>query len=124
MCGKIIPNNRTEIDLKEFYLKRAEENLPELIHERVTPDVGALLLQKGESAVIDLGNHYVGYFSFRMNWVEKYVDAPIRLRIRFCEEERELCDDYSTYHGTLNASWLQEEVIHVDFPEELRMPRR
>ena len=110
--------------MKEFYLKRAEENRPELIHEKITPNVGAKLLKKGESAVIDLGNHYVGYFSFRMNWVEKYVDAPIRLRIRFCEEERELCDDYTTYHGTLNASWLQEEVIHVDFPEELRMPRR
>lgn len=30
--------------MKEFYLKRAEENLPELIHERVMPDAGALLL--------------------------------------------------------------------------------
>ena len=82
------------------------------------------MLNKGDEIVLDLGNHYVGYFSFMLNYVDMYIDAPVKLCVRFCETRRELDDDYSTYSGTLCESWLQEETIIVDFPELYKFTRR
>ena len=46
------------------------------------------------------------------------------MELRFCETARELEDDSNDYHGSLCRSWLQDEVINVDFPGVYRMPRR
>ena len=110
--------------MKKYYLEMAEKNLPPLIATNIKPSPQRAVLNKGDTLVIDLGNHYVGYFSFVLEKVEEYIDAPVRLVVRFCEAERELCDDYEDYHGWLSASWLQEEVINVDFPGRYKMPRR
>ncbi len=110
--------------MKIQFLKKADENLPTLHKTVITPDLPLTVLNGGDALTIDLGNHYVGYFSFTMGYPAMYIDAPVTLVVRFCETERELTDDFSAYHGSLCASWLQEEVINIDFPGEYKMPRR
>jgi hypothetical protein len=59
-----------------------------------------------------------------MDWVDVYIDAPVTLKIRFCECEREISDDFDDYHGTLSRSWLEEDTVNIDFPGLYKMPRR
>lgn len=106
------------------FLKKADQNLPKIKTTTVKPDSEAGVLDVGSEIVIDLGNHYVGYFSFKMWYVNEYIDAPVTLAVRFLETERELSDDYSVYGGWLCQSWLQEDIIKVDFPGIYKMPRR
>jgi len=110
--------------LKEYYLKKADENLPEIFTRSIVPDAEPVCMNNGEEYIIDLGNHYVGYFSFKLTHVDAYLDAPVRLKIRFCESEQEIDDDYSDYHGWICASWFQEEIINLDFPQLYKLPRR
>ena len=110
--------------MKEVYLQKADENLPDINEEIIIPEFPHTILQKNDEIVLDLGNHYVGYFSFTLSCVDIYIDAPVKLCVRFCETKRELDDDFSAYKGSLCESWLQEEIINIDFPEEYKMPRR
>lgn len=110
--------------MREYYLKKADENLPELVKTNIYPDIEQVNMNNGDVLTLDLGNHYVGYFSFKMWYVERYIDAPVRIRIRFCETKRELEDDYNDYKGFLCASWLQEDVVNIDFPGVYKFPRR
>ena len=110
--------------MKLYYLKKAEESLPALKAKTVSPNIDSKIMQRGDSLIIDLGNHYVGYFSFKMWYVDMYIDAPVTMSVRFCETKRELDDDYSNYKGLLCRSWLQEEIINIDFPGRYEMPRR
>jgi len=110
--------------MKEYYLKKAEENLPKINITKICPDLDPVILNSGDTFVIDLGTHYVGYFSFKMWYAERYIDAPVRLAVRFCEVKEEIDDDYSDYKGFLSPSWLQEEIINIDFPGEYKMHRR
>jgi len=127
-CGIVLENPKTYnivgAKMREYYLKKAEENFPKLISDTVIPDIGKKELHNNDSIVIDLGNHYVGYFSFCMNPVDTYIDAPVRLYAKFCETARELDDNFSEYKGLLCGSWLQEEIINIDFPGVYEMPRR
>ncbi len=109
--------------IKDF-LSLADSNMPTLRSERICPSVEPTVLSSGSSMVVDLGNHYVGSFSFRMEPYKEYIDAPVRLLVRFCEIERELEDDYSTYNGWICRSWLQDEIVNIDFPGVYTMPRR
>lgn len=110
--------------MKEYYLRKAEENLPCLKHKKIEPDVPLTVLDCGDELVIDLGNHYVGYFSFKMWFVDQYIDAPVTLNVRFCETVGELNEDYSVYNGWLCQSWLQDDTVKIDFPGIYGMPRR
>ena len=110
--------------MKNTYLKKANDNMPHIYEREIRPDVNPGILQKDDEFVIDLGNHYVGYFSFVMNYYDIYIDAPVRLSIQFCETKRELEDDFSSYKGSLSSSWLAEEIVNIDFPGEYKMPRR
>ena len=61
---------------KEYYLKKADENLPEIFSEEIRVFCDVRELKKGDSIVLDLGNHYVGYFSFVLGYlvhVYKYI---------------------------------------------------
>ena len=51
--------------MKELYLKKADMNLPKLNEKPVFPETTQHILDKNDTIVIDLGNHYVGYFSFK-----------------------------------------------------------
>lgn len=110
--------------MNTYYLNKAEEYLPKLIQTEVLPDRSEAILENGESVVLDLGAHCVGYFSFRMWWVDQYLDAPVRVAIRFCETAKELDDDYHQYRGGLCSSWLPEDIFTLDFPGEYKLPRR
>lgn len=106
------------------FLKKADENLPEIYEKRIDLQVGSKEFEKGDSMVIDMGNHYVGYFSFTLNCLENYLDAPVRLYIKLCETERELEDDFNAYNGWICSTWLQQEYINLDNPIEYTLPRR
>lgn len=110
--------------MKNKFLEQAEKNMPQFFEESITPAYRPGPLSAGDEVVLDLGGYYVGCFSFRLNYVDTYIDAPVRLSLKFCETKRELSDDFSKYNGTISASWLQEEIINADNPEEYFLPRR
>ena len=66
--------------------------------------------------MLDLGEHVVGYFSLTFDKIYDFVDAPVRLIIRFGEDLRETHDDFSQYKGVLSKTCLQEEILNLDFP--------
>lgn len=110
--------------MKNLFLQRAEENFPEITEYVIMPKIECNQFGENDELIIDLGNHYVGYFSFVLGSGDIYIDAPVKLYVKFCETKRELTDDFSSYKGVLCSSWLQEEIVNIDFPGEHSMPRR
>ena len=110
--------------MQAYYLKKAEENLPPLHTTVIRPEAEERPLTNGDTLILDLGNHYVGYLSFTVRHAHWYNDAPLRLELHFCETARELEDDFNDYHGSLCRSWLQDETVNIDFPGTHRLPRR
>ena len=83
------------------------------------------LLKKGDSVVLDFGDHQVGYLSLKFGTEGSHADAPVLLRLHFAEVPAELLEDAETYHGWICSSWIEEERIHVDvLPGEIALPRR
>lgn len=109
---------------KNYFLSKAQENFPELYYRTITPDINEFIGSSGDSVLLDLGEHAVGHFSFNFDRVDVFVDAPVRLIIKFGEDMREINDDFSLYNGTLSKTWLQEEIINLNFPQEMTLPRR
>ncbi len=109
---------------KNYLLSKAQENYPELNFTVLTPDITEFNATSGDSILLDLGEHAVGHFSFAFDKVDVFVDAPVRLIIRFGEDIREIGDDFSQYSGTLSETWLQEEILNLDFPQNITMSRR
>ena len=110
--------------MNEYFLKKADDNLPEIKRTKVRASTPLTVLDKGDSITVDFGNHYVGYLSFNMWFVNEYIDAPVTLRVRFFETEGEMNYDYSSYSGWLCESWIQEDTVKIDFPGVYSMPRR
>lgn len=110
--------------MKDLYLEKADMNLSALNTEIIVPKIPCETMKNGDEITVDLGNHYVGYFSFRLECAAAYIDAPVRLYIQFFEMANELEYDFSTYKGTLCKSWIQDEIINIDYPGEHRMQRR
>ena len=108
----------------KYFLSKAQDNYPELIYTVLTPDITEFTATSGDSILLDLGEHAVGHFSFAFDRVDIFVDAPVRLVIKFGEDMREINDDFSQYKGTLSKTWLQEEIINLDFPQRMTLPRR
>ncbi len=95
------------------------------LHEQLLhPACPETPLDNGDSITLDLGNYYVGHLSFHLWHADRYLDAPVRLRIKFCETAWELEQDFSVSAAWICRSWLQEEVIHVDRPGQFALPRR
>lgn len=131
--------------MKDLYLKRAEENLPPMFYECVASDDAVTVVADekaffgcsahasgkipavvvtGDRFVVDFGRHCVGRLSFTVADDGRYIDAPVRLRLRFAEVPYELFRDASSYRGNLCASWLTEDVINVDFIGRVELDRR
>ncbi len=108
----------------KYFLSKAQDNYPELIYTVLTPHITEFTATSGDSILLDLGEHAVGHFSFTFDKVDIFVDAPVRLVIKFGEDMREINDDFSQYKGTLSKTWLQEEIINLDFPQKTTLPRR
>lgn len=109
---------------KDYFLSKAQENFPELKFSFLAPDITEFIGLSGESFLLDLGEHAVGHFSFSFDRVDVFVDAPVRLIVKFGEDMREINDDFSEYKGVLSKTWLQEEIINLDYPQKITLPRR
>lgn len=131
--------------MNQHYLKMAEKNTPPMFYETVTTTetvaiqpcktahlgfvavpVGKLprVVETGDSFVLDFGRHCVGRLSFTVADNGRYLDAPVRLRLRFGETPYELGRDNESFHGRLCASWLSEEIVNVDQIGKTELPRR
>ena len=110
----------------ERLLKRAAELTPSLLREEREPlRLPGQSLGKGESAVLDFGEHLVGRLTLSLSFSGSHPDAPAFLKLRFAETARELEEDLQNNQGWLSQSWIQEEQLHVDLvPSELVLPRR
>ena len=132
-------------DYKAYYLQKAEENTPPLFYETVKTtkaveivedeqaffgcsavDRGelGLVFKTGDKFVVDFGRHCVGRVSFSVWDDGRYIDAPVRLKLRFAEVPYELYRDHASYHGGLCASWLMEDIINIDLIGKVDLPRR
>lgn len=131
--------------MRDFYLKRAEENLPPFFYETVASDdnveivadkdaflgfsarpLGKLpkVFESGDRFVVDFGRHCVGHVSFTLWDDGRYIDAPVRLKMRFAEVPYEIGRDHASYHGGLCSSWLMEDVFNFDRIGRIELPRR
>ena len=131
--------------MNNFYKERADENIPQIFTRRVSPQksvkfisdeskafgVGVVQLDeiqeifsKGDSITVDFGEHLVGNISFNLSKVDNYIDAPVKIRFRFGEIPMELYRNFDSYEGMISGSWLQEEIITVDYPGNISLPRR
>lgn len=80
---------------------------------------------KGDSFILDFGNHEVGFLTIKIRPAGSPPDAPLRFKLTFGEMPVEVKEPFSEYKGWLSSSWLQEEIINVDvMPAELHLPRR
>lgn len=107
-----------------YFLKKAEENFPQMFYTDVRPECQRMDVTQGDSFVLDLGDHCVGHFSFSMENQDDFISAPVKLIVRFAEDLREVNDDFSDYHSWLCKTWLQEEAVVLDYPQKASMPRR
>lgn len=110
--------------IKKFLVK-AKALKPKLSEEIINAHFEKTTLGEGDSLVIDFGTHYVGKVSFKLSYAGSPPDAPVLLKLKFCEHKSEIDEDTSDYHGWISKSWIQEELVHVDdLPGILRLERR
>ena len=114
---------KRKIDAKRCVCFENDEKAPFGIKVVDVPEIKEVF-QKGGSITLDFGEHLVGQISFKMESVEGHIGEPIRLKFRFGEILMELTRDFSTYSGWISGSWLQEEIVNVDFPGNITLPRR
>ncbi|MGE5611630.1 MAG: sugar hydrolase [Bacillota bacterium] len=82
-------------------------------------------LKRGDSFILDFGQHLVGYLQFALNFVGEAMDAPVRLKFVFAEVPAELAEPFDPYPGQLSRAWLQDETLNLDvLPATVRLPRR
>ena len=87
--------------------------------------LGQRNLKRGDSFIVDFGEHMTGRLAFTLSGVGEAVDSPARLRLTFGEVPGDVAVPLETYQGTLSRAWLPDETINVDFlPRRVEMPRR
>lgn len=133
------------------YLEKAEQLRPALLERTVRPfrtvegiadpaayqgytvrdvepcaDTLSRAYGNGDAFTLDFGDHCVGYLHLHiLPGSERVPDSPLRLRLTFAELPQELMLAPEDYRGALSSTWLQHEILNVDFiPGELRLPRR
>ena len=138
-------------DKRVEWLDKAQANMPELKHTLVKPvaivegvaDDGAFQgwrMVKSDQAIenfyktslkghapiiLDLGDHYTGYVTFKVNHTGMPADAPVRLKLTFAELPAEVMTPFDPYTGSLSRAWLQDEVVTImRLPDEVKIPRR
>lgn len=91
-----------------------------------TPDkLAGKTFRTGEQIIVDFGEHYTGYLSFRLGWQGVSCDAPARLRLVFGEVVTDVAIPLYPYNGWVSASWLPDEVLNIDFlPQRVNVARR
>lgn len=90
-----------------------------------TEDLESLELGRGDTVILDFGNHCVGHLTLVLNERGGPADAPAFLKLKMCEYAGELDENSVEYTGWIGKGWLQEEWLHVDqFPAVVQLPRR
>lgn len=80
---------------------------------------------KGDRIIFDFGHNHAAYFQFICRSVGSPQDAPAFLHIKFCEIEKEIYEDSSSYDGWISRGWIQEEWLHLEeLPAQVQMERR
>ncbi len=135
----------------EALLAKAEANTPRILKTPVVPaalvelvadaskqdgwgvvpaetpiaELESIGLSRGQSLILDFGEHCVGSFSVDIASVGSPMDAPLFLKLSFAEIPAELAADPADYDGWLSKSWIQDEYVHLDvLPTRLELPRR
>ena len=81
--------------------------------------------KKAKEVTLDFGNHYTGYFTFRLGVLSGTPDGPVRLKFTFGEVPAELSVPFDPYHGGISRAWLQDEIITVmNIPATINIERR
>ena len=131
-------------DKRDGWLKKSTECIPQLAKQNIKPVAivrpvadksafqGWRMEPTGESVevlykesfkprkevILDLGNHYTGYFSFKLFDMNMPTDAPVRFKLTFAEVPGELNTPFDPLPASsLSRAWLQDEIITV-----MRMP--
>ncbi|WP_239618117.1 alpha-L-rhamnosidase-related protein [Cohnella mopanensis] len=80
---------------------------------------------KGDSIILDFGDHHVGRLTLSLESVDARADSPVRLKFIFGEMPCEIAEDFDEYNGWLDRSWLQDEIVNFDvLPGTYTLPRR
>ena len=138
-------------DKRDSWMQKAADDMPQLKRQDIKPVAivrsvadksafqGWRMEQTGEpleilskesfkprkEVILDLGDHYTGYFSFKVLDMGLAADAPLRFRLTFAEVPAELNTPFDPYPGGLSRAWLQDEVITVmRLPYEVKVERR
>lgn len=83
------------------------------------------LFRRGDSVILDFGEHRTGYLSFRLIGEGIHMDAPTRLRLTFGEVPGDVADDLYPYNGDLSEAWLPDELFNIDdLPQTVHVSRR
>ena len=103
--------------LREIEIVNCEESFHKLKAIPVKNCEMPLVMNAGETRILDFGDHSVGYLHFSLSHLStaRIVDSPVMLRFSFGEFPLEIIADPNTYKGTLGRGWLQNEVKHVVF---------
>ncbi len=145
------PSSIKWADKRVDWLSKAQANMPELKHTLVKPVAivkgvedekafqGWRMEPSGEPIesfyktslkshapiILDLGDHYTGYLTLKVNHTGMPADAPVRLKLTFAELPAEVMTPFDPYKGGLSRAWLQDVVVTImRLPEEVRIPRR
>lgn len=112
-------------DIVEIGQGKGIENISLQPSEKKLANLSDYSLGKGDSIILDFGDHHVGYFSIGISSVGSPMDAPLFLHLVFAEQPIELVKIKEPYQGALSKSWLQEEYVHMDkLPAVLKLTRR
>ncbi len=112
------------IVMNKKFLEIADKYKPKLNIERKVLKGHDCLLKENDSDIYDFGNHYTGSIKISLSTKGRFPDAPALLKLRFAELKDEFEEDSKNYHGWISKSWIQEELIHVDyFPTVLDIKR-
>ncbi|QMV42481.1 alpha-L-rhamnosidase-related protein [Cohnella cholangitidis] len=80
---------------------------------------------KGDSMILDFGDHHVGRLTLSLQSVDARADSPVRLKFIFGEMPCEIAESFDDYEGWLDRSWLQDEIVNFDvLPGTYTLPRR
>lgn len=63
--------------------------------------------------ILDLGDHYTGYFYFKLKEIQGIQDAPVRIKFTFGETAPELSTPYEPFNGGLSRAWMQDEIVTI-----------
>ncbi|WP_163711312.1 alpha-L-rhamnosidase-related protein [Mangrovibacterium lignilyticum] len=78
-----------------------------------------------KEVIVDLGDHYTGYFTFKLKTIWGAADSPVRFRLTFGEVPAELATPFDPFPGTISRAWLQDEQMTImNVPSTNTLSRR